>query len=222
MIQLSQGAPMVAAVQAVHSRRADFEANRERILEAAREIAAERGPEGLTVAEVARRAGVNRTTAYQHYRTRDELVEAVMESLGSEVADMLTERAELGERIDRLAEYFVSHPEISRLTLHQLLAQNPFPEDAYNTYLAEIHGVVEAGGARADTDTEMLGLILMSLGVLWPTVARTQTDDEELIRAGTRRLAREVKRLLLYGFLLPEKWPDLVREVSPKGPRRAK
>ena len=32
------------------------------------------GPEALTVSSVARAAGLNRTTAYQHFRTRDELV----------------------------------------------------------------------------------------------------------------------------------------------------
>ena len=51
---------------------------RETILEAAREVLAQDGQEGLSVSEVARRAGVNRGTAYQHFQTREQLVEATV------------------------------------------------------------------------------------------------------------------------------------------------
>src|SRR3954454_6413777 len=54
----------------------DPERTREAILEAAREVLAQDGKEGLSVAEVAQRAGVNRGTAYQHFQTRDQLIEA--------------------------------------------------------------------------------------------------------------------------------------------------
>src|ERR1700726_1065598 len=49
---------------------------REAILEAAREVLAQDGKEGLSVSQVARRAGVNRGTAYQHFQTREQLIEA--------------------------------------------------------------------------------------------------------------------------------------------------
>ena len=49
--------------------------------EAALRTMAEHGPEVLSVSEVAHRAGVNRTTAYQHFRTRERLVVAVIDRL---------------------------------------------------------------------------------------------------------------------------------------------
>src|SRR3974390_3361589 len=49
---------------------------REAILEAAREVLAQDGKEGLSVAQVAQLAGVNRGTAYQHFQTREQLIEA--------------------------------------------------------------------------------------------------------------------------------------------------
>lgn len=66
-------------------RRSDFDRNRERLLVAARLLVAERGPDSLTISEVAHRAGLNRTTAYQHFRTRDALVTAVLEAMGDEL-----------------------------------------------------------------------------------------------------------------------------------------
>src|ERR1700753_2071017 len=57
-------------------RKRDPEGAREAILEAAREVLAQDGKEGLSVAQVAQRAGVNRGTAYQHFQTREQLLEA--------------------------------------------------------------------------------------------------------------------------------------------------
>ena len=54
----------------------DPESTRREILQAALEVLAKDGPESLSVAEVARRAGVNRGTAYQHFPTREDLAHA--------------------------------------------------------------------------------------------------------------------------------------------------
>jgi AcrR family transcriptional regulator len=195
------------------TRRRDFEVNRARILEAARELMAERGPEAITVSDVAHRAEINRSTAYQHYRTRDALVLAVMEELVEEVSRMLTEPMPIGERIDYMVHFFVEHPEIIRLTLHQLLAANPFPSEGWDRYIGEIRKLVASSVAQDGVNAEMLGHLLMAIGVLWPLQARIKNDDEASIREATDQLTREVKRLLLYGVLRPEKWPELAASV---------
>jgi len=74
-------------------RKRDPEGTREAILEAAREVLAQDGKEGLSVAQVAQRAGVNRGTAYQHFQTREQLIEAtaawVSEKLYQEVCSVI-------------------------------------------------------------------------------------------------------------------------------------
>src|SRR6266571_5867450 len=57
-------------------RKRDPEGTREAILEAAGLVLAQDGKEGVSVAQVAQRAGVNRGTAYQHFQTREQLIEA--------------------------------------------------------------------------------------------------------------------------------------------------
>ena len=185
-------------------RRRDFERNRARILQAALALAAERGPEALTVSEVAHRAGVNRTTAYQHFRTRDALLGAVMESLAEVVTRLLTAPMTLDERIEQLARYFVSHPEIARLALHQLLAQNPFPRRAWKRYVGEIERLTSGTAAQPGVDADILAHVLMAAALLWSLRVRLEFDDEEAVDEATARLAREVKRLLLHGALRPE------------------
>lgn len=206
------------------ARRSDFRRTRQRIVEAARRLMGDRGPESLTVSAVAHAAGINRTTAYQHFRTRDELVRAVTEELIAEVGAYLEGQRPIVEHIDAIAGYFLEHPELARLAIHWLLSESPLPRASMQLFLQETRGLVESGGARIDADPEMLGHLLMGLAVLWPLHARIEFEDAAARSAATARLARELKRLLLYGVLRPEDWPHLVIEVesAPAPPRRAR
>jgi AcrR family transcriptional regulator len=58
--------------------RADAARNRARLLEAAKEVFAERGLDA-TMDEIARRAGVGVGTAYRRFRNRDDLINALLE-----------------------------------------------------------------------------------------------------------------------------------------------
>lgn len=181
-------------------RRRDFEQNRTRILEAALALAAERGPEALTVSEVAHRAGVNRTTAYQHFRTRDALLGAVMEELGNAVTELLNAPMGLEERIDQTARYFVSRPEIARLALHQLLAENPFPRGPWKRYVAQVERLTTANAsAGAPVEADILAHVLMATALLWSLRVRLEFDDQAAIDRATSRLVAGVKQLLLGG-----------------------
>jgi AcrR family transcriptional regulator len=195
-------------------RRSDFQHTRRRIVEAARRLMAERGPESLTVSAVAHAAGINRTTAYQHFRTRDELVRAVTEELIGEVATYLEGQRPIVEHIDAVAGYFLEHPELARLAIYWLLADTPIPRAGMQLFLQETRKLVEGGGARSDADPEMLGHLMMGVAVLWPLHAQIEFEDADARRAATARLARVLKRVLLYGLLKPEDWPALVDEVA--------
>jgi|SRR5262245_27661409 len=195
-------------------RRSDFQHTRRRIVEAARRLMGERGPESLTVSAVAHAAAINRTTAYQHFRTRDELVRGVTEELITEVAAYLEAQRPIVEHIDAIAGYFLEHPELARLAIYWLLSETPIPRAGRELLLQETRLLVEGGGARDDADPEMLGHLMMGVAVLWPLHARIEFEDAAARRAATARLARELKRVLLYGLLRPEAWPDLVAEVG--------
>jgi AcrR family transcriptional regulator len=207
--------PTTAQPAPRRARRSDFQRTRERIVEAARRLMAEHGPETLTVSAVAHAAGINRTTAYQHFRTRDELVRAVSDELIEEVGGYLSTRRPLVEHIDEIAGYFLEHPELARLALYWLLSDSPIPRGGMELFLYETRKTVEVDASRSDADAEMLGHLMLSVAVLWPLSARIEFEDPDARRAATARLARELKRLLLYGLLEPEQWPRLVAEVQP-------
>jgi AcrR family transcriptional regulator len=66
-------------VQPTRRKRADGELSRERILDAAAEIAAERGYEGASIALVSAKCGLPASSIYWHFTNKDDLIAAVIE-----------------------------------------------------------------------------------------------------------------------------------------------
>jgi AcrR family transcriptional regulator len=194
---------MLPASRIPRPRRRDFEDNRLRILTAARLILAERGPEALTVSEVAQRAGLNRSTAYQHFRTRDALAAAVTTEMAEELTGRLVESPALLGQLDDMSLFFVDHPELARLVVHQLLDESPLPQRAWSSYLGQVRKLARSRSAQPGIDAEMLSHLLLCVGVLWPLVARAQYEDAAAVRRATRRMTRELRRVLLHGVLRP-------------------
>jgi len=60
-------------------RRSNGEASRKRILEAAAEIAAERGYEGTSIGLVSKHSGLPASSIYWHFKDKDDLIAAVIE-----------------------------------------------------------------------------------------------------------------------------------------------
>jgi AcrR family transcriptional regulator len=194
---------MAKTVQvAAPPRRRDFRLNRETLLRHARRLIAERGPEALTVSEVAHRARLNRTTAYQHFRTRDELVAAVMGGISEELSAILATPRPITEHVDQVLGFFVEHPEIGRLSLHHLLAENPFPRQGWDRYVDELEQLVKSRPGQEDVDVEMLAVLMISAALIWSVHVRVRHDD---VAGATERFAREMKRLLLHGLSRPER-----------------
>src|SRR5579864_8534780 len=123
-------------------RKRDPHGTREAILEAARKVLAHGGKEGLSVAEVAQRAGVNRGTAYQHFQTREQLIEATKawasEKLYRTVfgdPEVASKQAvgtvNVEEVMEHLAEFAMQNPEIGRVWLFELLTSRRPSEDPF-------------------------------------------------------------------------------------------
>ncbi len=195
--------------------RSDAVASRKALLDAARQIVAEGGLEGLTVVGVARRAGLNRSTAYQHFRTRDDLVRAVSQDFATEVRRVLSEPRSFGEQIDFFVHYFRERPDIARIWMFRLLTgTSGGMADGWEDYVGGLERIARSGRAQPDIDAEMLGVIGMTSALVWSLMAGERSRTDAGAEEETRRFAKELKRLFLFGALRPEAWPDLVDELQ--------
>ncbi len=130
-------------------KRPDGELSRDRILEAATEIAAERGYEGASIALVSAKCGLPASSIYWHFKNKDDLIAAVIER---SFADWLTawQVPDEGAPRDRLvafstqvAKALLDSPDFIRLGLMLSLERRPVEPRARAMFLqvrAQTHG----------------------------------------------------------------------------------
>ena len=127
--------------------RADGELSRTRILDAATEIAAERGYEGTSIALVSAKCGLPASSIYWHFKDKDDLIAAVIErSFGAwlaawqvpEVPEEISEQDAEQHVVDLLAETgkaLLDSPDFLRLGLMLGLERRPVEPRARTMFL---------------------------------------------------------------------------------------
>jgi AcrR family transcriptional regulator len=210
-----RSAKLPAQEPAEQTLRSDAQRSRAALLTAARELMAETGPEALTVVAVAQRAGLNRSTAYQHFKSREQLLLAVGDCFAEEVRRMFNQPRDFGEQVDFFVHYFRDHPVIARGWIFWLLSNGsePAPE-GWAEYVSALERLASSHRSHDGIDAEMLGVIGMSTALVWSLMVRQRTESDEEARTQTLRFARELKRLFLFGALRPESWPEFTAEFE--------
>src|SRR6516164_1625917 len=117
--------------QAGRRKRADGELSRERILDAATEIAAERGYEGTSIGLVSKKCGLPASSIYWHFKDKDDLIAAVIgRSFGRWLAAWQPpEKGDAKDRFaglaERAAKAYLDSPDFIRLGLMLALERRP-------------------------------------------------------------------------------------------------
>lgn len=122
-------------------KRADGEQSRERILDAANEIASERGYEGTSIALVSKKCGLPASSIYWHFKDKDDLLAAVIDR-SFETWLRVWELPSDGEPRERviglakqLAKGLLDHPDFLRLGLMLALERRPVEPRARAQFL---------------------------------------------------------------------------------------
>lgn len=127
--------------RAVRRTRANGEQSRERILDAATEVATERGYEGTTISLVSKKSGLPPTSIYWHFADKDDLIAAVIErSFGRWLAALdLPGGALVQERVadlgTQVAKALLDAPDFIRLGLMLALERRPVEPRAREMFL---------------------------------------------------------------------------------------
>jgi AcrR family transcriptional regulator len=122
-------------------KRADGELSRERILDAATEIAAERGYEGTSIALVSAKCGLPASSIYWHFKDKDDLIAAVIErSFASWLAAwQFPDEGHAPDRMKgmamQIAKALLDSPDFIRLGLMLALERRPVEPRARAMFL---------------------------------------------------------------------------------------
>ena len=161
---------MAGKDQPKRRKRADGELSRERILDAATEIAAERGYEGTSIALVSAKCGLPASSIYWHFKNKDDLIAAVIERSFADwlkawqVPDEGTARDRLVALAMQIAKALLDSPDFIRLGLMLALERRPVEPRARAMFLqarAQAYGqlidvIRELTPALTDAQTHQL------------------------------------------------------------------
>lgn len=119
--------------QTTRKKRANGVESRQRILDAAVEIAGERGYEGTSIAAVSSKCGLPASSIYWHFKDKDDLIAAVIErSFGTWLAAVELPAEEAGTPLERVttmagnvAKSLIDAPDFLRLGLMLALERRP-------------------------------------------------------------------------------------------------
>ncbi|MGG6312772.1 TetR/AcrR family transcriptional regulator [Paenibacillus macerans] len=187
------------------------ELKKEKIKRAAVELFTAYGSDKVSLAEIAKQAGVSPVTIYNYYGTKDELfVKVVTEMLEEawqerlqlirsdlpfleKIEKMIFETADFAQKVDPefLKTIMSGNPEIKALT-----------EDIVKRYLPPMMGFFEegkkAGYINADVSAETFWLYMNLLAEVSGKIELFKDKDKN------RRLFKELTSLLFYGLVGPK------------------
>ena len=206
---MAQAYELAVSVRKLRRKR-DPAGTRELILAAARETLAKDGEEGLTIDQVAERAGVNRSTAYQHFQTRDRLIEATVASVSDYLCEAIFGDIEQGGPptlsmeavLEHVAQFAMKNPELGCVWLtHVLTSPRPASDRLFRLYVSHLEGFAKTEYAQPGIDVEAHSVMMLAATFLWPAWVRAPKLNPEERQQMAQRFTREVLRLSLQGAL---------------------
>jgi AcrR family transcriptional regulator len=161
---------------------------REQIARVALDLIAQGGLKDLSMAAVARRLGLVPSAIYRHFRSKDEIIDAVLDLIGAQLErNVQAATRETDDPLDALARLLALHVELIRAT--QAIPRLIFSDEVHwrrperkrrvhailARYLAHVAELVRAGQSagriRSDLEPETAGFMYLGLiqpaGVLW-------------------------------------------------------
>ncbi|PEQ11831.1 TetR family transcriptional regulator [Novosphingobium sp. PC22D] len=203
-------------------------ATRETILEAASNLLARDGPEGVSLSAVAHLAAVNRGTAYQHFETRERLIEAAVDWVSDKlfravfgdpetIGERRVEEVDSADMTERLCDFAMENPDLCRVWLQQVLASpDPRQDPFWREYSGSFGRFAATDLAEPDIDVEVLSVVNLAGVFFWPILARAHAAGDRQRTELSRRYTREILRLSLFGTMRAEAFPAIVERVRPK------
>lgn len=104
---------------------------REACIQAAREVIAEQGIEGLSLRDVARKLGVSHQAPYRHYPSRDQLLAAIMQRCFEDFANFMdhASKAHVSDALLGMGQAYMHYAAQHPLE-YRLMFGTPWPEPA--------------------------------------------------------------------------------------------
>lgn len=188
----------------------DPDRTRKAILDAAKELIASEGVDAVSVSSVARLANVNRGTAYLHFKDRDELMDATISSVVSElnaairkVSTHIQDWTPGDDSVmEAIAKTLGNNTTLVKVVFQEMImGETSHTDELWEIWQEGLKSLRDLPNVSKDIDFEVLAVIGVAGSFLWPIV----TDAENMSKAkrdrSSKRFAAAFDRIVLEGIL---------------------
>lgn len=180
-----------------------FEETHRDIIDTTVRLVSEKGVDAVSIAAVARELGINRTTVYYHFDSREALIEAVKTWSSEQIATAFSTAAPQQQRIDFIFRFVLENPEIIKLWIDDFLAPGDI-RDRYPHWDQLVEGMRTLLAGHEDADAEVYSVILLTSAFIGPRVFKNSVAPNADIETIVERFRKEQQRLLKHDALLKE------------------
>ncbi len=182
-------------------RNRNFAETHRQLIERAVTLIDKEGVAPLSVSSLARDAGMNRSTVYYHFESREALLASVKQWVGMRLSDALLGVGDPALRLERTLEFAMGHPVVVHLWVMDLIDEGPIRERL--PFWDVLVGAMQRGQAQVDgtvrgdpADAEVWAVSLLSVALMGTRVYKSAIRPEESPDVIARRFARA------FGWLL--------------------
>lgn len=183
---------------ATQNRNRAFDESHRAMIETAVRLISEKGADALSIAGVAREMGIDRTTVYYHFESRDALLRAVS-SWATEQLDkgMDLSVSEL-DRTRQISQFVVENPALIKLWIDRFVSGTDI-RDCYSRWDELVAGVRQHfARERPDeqVDAEVYCVMLLCASIIGPRVFANSVEPGASADRVIERFFREEQRML--------------------------
>lgn len=185
---------------------------RDSILKAAQRLFAEKGYHGVSIDDIARQVDVSPAILYRHFKSKQQLYDAVLQALSSQresyVQTIINSGTSFEDVLTGMTQVYIKsfsdNPDLLRIEFQSLLDKNPATSDFFNNRWKSFTDYIEFSlNERLSYDTPnrevtILTAALMFQGMLREVLLQKHLQPEDrLVDVSLHELSHELVRLFL-------------------------
>jgi AcrR family transcriptional regulator len=195
---------VLTAEQPVQRRNRGFGDTHQEMIEIAVRLISEKGVGSLSIAAIARAMGINRTTVYYHFESRESLLEAVRLWSSQQLAKGLSLAVPQQARMDFITRFVLENPELIKLWIDDFISAGDI-RTRYPLWDTLVEGIAATFAARMPNeavDAEVYCVMLLTSAIVGPRVFKNSVDPSSDIETVVKRFRLEQQRLLRHDALI--------------------
>ncbi|WP_332802224.1 TetR/AcrR family transcriptional regulator [Sphingomonas sp. RT2P30] len=181
-----------------------YEQTHQQLIQAAVRLIGDRGLEAISLAALAREAGVNRTTVYYHFDDREAVLADVKLWSSQQIVRAFQPDLPQTERIDYVTRFVLENPEVMKLWIEEFISPGNI-RDSYPHWDALVDGVrthLAAAFPAQEVDAEVYCVELLASALIGPRILRNRVCPDAATEDIVARFRKEHQRTLRQGALL--------------------